>query len=129
MPQTAMDLIAEASDAIETIEVDEARKIHGNVDVLFIGLREPPEIEHTGTVPGAVTTPRGMLEFAIDPSLPTHNEAFSSGKLLVFYCASGGRSAQGAKTAQDMGLEKICTMAGGFRAWVEAGGETEGGNR
>lgn len=129
MPQTAMDLIAEASDAIETIEVDEARKIHGNADVLFIDLREPPEIERTGTVPGAVTTPRGMLEFAIDPSLPTHNEVFSSGKLLVFYCASGGRSALGAKTAQDMGLEKICTMAGGFRAWVEAGGETEGGNR
>jgi rhodanese-related sulfurtransferase len=129
MPKSAMDLIAEANDAIETIDVDEARKIHANADVLFIDLREPTEIERTGTIPGAVATPRGMLEFAIDPSMPTHNEAFSSGKLLVFYCASGGRSALGAQTAQEMGLENVCHMGGGFRAWIEAGAESEGGNR
>ena len=125
MSKTAMDLVADANEAIETIDVDDARKIHGNADVIFVDVREPPELTRTGTVPGALATPRGMLEFAIDPSLPTHNEGFSADKLFVFFCGSGGRSALAAKTAQDMGLEKVCSMAGGIRAWIESGGELE----
>jgi rhodanese-related sulfurtransferase len=66
-----------------------------------------------------------MLEFALDPTMPYHNEAFSSGKHVIFYCASGGRSALAADTAQQLGLQNISHLSGGFKAWCEAGGAVE----
>jgi rhodanese-related sulfurtransferase len=37
------------------------------------------------------------------------------------------RSALAAQTVQRMGLEPVCHIEGGFRAWQEAGGPVEGG--
>jgi rhodanese-related sulfurtransferase len=62
-----------------------------------------------------------MLEFWIDPESPYHKEIFSSGKSFVFFCAAGWRSALATKTAQDMGLDKVAHIDGGFGAWREAG--------
>jgi rhodanese-related sulfurtransferase len=66
-----------------------------------------------------------MLEFWVDPESPYHKEIFASGKRMVLHCAAGWRSALAAKTLQDMGLENVCHMAGGFDAWKEAGGTVE----
>jgi rhodanese-related sulfurtransferase len=55
------------------------------------------------------------------PKAPYHREIFSSGKSFVFYCAAGWRSALATKTAQDMGLEPVAHIEGGFGAWREAG--------
>ncbi len=63
-----------------------------------------------------------MLEFALDPSSPYHNAAFSSGKNIILYCAGGARSALAADTAQTMGLSNVAHLAGGFRKWTEADG-------
>jgi rhodanese-related sulfurtransferase len=57
--------------------------------------------------------------------LPYHHPAFSSGKRVIFYCASGGRSALAADTAQQMGLERVSHLGGGFKGWCEAGGRVE----
>ena len=65
---------------------------------------------------------RGMLEFTLDPTLPYHNPVFSSGKKVVSYCASGGRSALAADTAQTMGLAQVSHLSGGFKGWKEANG-------
>jgi len=65
------------------------------------------------------------VPFIADPEAPMHDPALSSGKRLVLYCASGGRSALAAKTLRDMGIANVCHMAGGFGAWVEAGGPAE----
>ena len=43
----------------------------------------------------------------------------------MFYCASGWRSALAARTAQDMGLERVSHIGGGFAAWRGAGGPIE----
>ena len=56
-----------------------------------------------------------------------HKTELSSGKRLVLYCASGGRSALAAKTLQDMGVDNVCHIAGGFTAWVESGGLVDSG--
>ena len=42
---------------------------------------------------------------------------------LILYCASGNRSALAAVTLQEMGYEKVASMAGGFRDWVGTGGD------
>jgi rhodanese-related sulfurtransferase len=58
--------------------------------------------------------------FTLDPTLPHHNPVFSSGKSFIFYCASGGRSALAADTAQHMGLGNVSHLGGGFKSWKEA---------
>lgn len=63
-----------------------------------------------------------MLEFWVDPDSPYAKPIFSTGKIYVFFCASGWRSALATKTVQDMGMEKVAHVKGGFKAWKAAGG-------
>jgi rhodanese-related sulfurtransferase len=53
-----------------------------------------------------------------------HKPELASGKKLVLFCGSGGRSALAAKTLKDMGLENVAHVAGGFGAWQKANGPT-----
>ena len=114
-------LVDEAKSRIRTISLDEARARHGKDDVLFVDLRDVRELEREGMIPGAFHCPRGMLEFWIDPDSPYHKDVFASGKEFVFYCNLGWRSALAADVAQQMGLERVLDMEGGFNAWKERG--------
>lgn len=118
------ELVERASSEVETLSVADARGLHGRDDTVFVDLRDPRELDREGMIPGAFSCPRGMLEFWIDPESPYHRPVFASGKRLVFYCGSGWRSALAAKTAQDMGLNDVCHVGGGFSAWRAAGAPT-----
>lgn len=115
------DLLAEANTRIETVAPEQARAWHGDADVVFVDLRDPRELERDGMIPGAFHAPRGMLEFWVDPDSPYHKPIFASGKRFVLYCASGWRSALATDTLRSMGLEPVCHLGGGFKAWKEAG--------
>ncbi|MFI4986762.1 MAG: rhodanese-like domain-containing protein [Alphaproteobacteria bacterium] len=115
------ELLAEANAAVESISAAEARQLLEAGGAVFVDVREGSE-HAEGHIPSSVSVPRGFLEFIADPTAPMHNPALSSGKRLVLYCASGGRSALAAKTLADMGIANVCHMAGGFGAWVQAGG-------
>lgn len=119
--KSVKEMFAEAMGQIETLNVDQARALHGQQGVTFIDLRDPREIWRDGGVPEAINVTRGMLEFWIDPGSPYHKEFFASGNRFVFFCAGGVRSALAAKTAQDMGLTPVCHIEGGFGAWKKAG--------
>ena len=117
--------LAEANAEIETLSVPEAIALTGQPDVVFVDLRDPREMEREGKMPGAFACTRGMLEFWIDPESPYAKPVFAEDKRFVFFCAGGWRSALAAKTAQDMGLEKVAHIEGGFGAWKKAGGAVE----
>jgi rhodanese-related sulfurtransferase len=121
----AKQLVAEANAQVQTISAAEGLKLVGDPDVVFVDVRETVERQKTGGVKGSVHVPRGFLEFFADPESPSHVLALSSGKRIVLYCAAGGRSALAAKTLGEMGVERVCHMAGGFGAWREAGGPIE----
>ena len=125
MVKRAAEMVAEANAAVETIDVEQAKALVGQDDVMFVDVREGAELATQGKIPGAVHTPRGHLEFYADPSAPYHKPELGSGKRLVVYCASGGRSALAAKTLKDMGIAKVANMLGGFTAWQQQGGEIE----
>ena len=72
-------------------------------------------------IPGAFHCPRGMLEFWIDPESPYHKDIFASGKSFIFFCNGAWRSALATDVAQQMGLEPVYEMAGGFAEWKKAG--------
>jgi rhodanese-related sulfurtransferase len=122
----AKDLVAEANAAVRTVTVQDALDLHASGTVQFVDVREPEEWAK-GHIPGAVHVPRGLLEWAADPSNPTHKAEFDAGKPLVIQCASGGRSALAARTLKDMGYKDVANMLGGLAAWREAGGPVEGG--
>src|SRR5690554_7809270 len=114
-------LLSEARARIRTLTLDEAQAMLDDPDTVFVDIRDVRELEREGTVPGAFHAPRGMLEFWVDPDSPYHKDVFSSGKRLVFFCASGWRSALAAKTVKDMGLDNVAHIKGGFTAWKAAG--------
>ena len=90
-------MIAEANAVIETIDVQHALKLVNDPNVQFVDIRDGAEVANTGVVPGAVHASRGLLEFLADPESPMHKKELSSGRKLVLYCASGGRSRPGAR--------------------------------
>jgi rhodanese-related sulfurtransferase len=118
-------LLAEANAEIQTLTPTEAIALYGRDDVVFVDLRDPRELEREGKMPGAFACTRGMLEFWIDPQSPYHKPIFAEDKRFVFFCAGGWRSALAAKTAQDMGIENVAHIEGGFGAWRKAGGAAE----
>ena len=118
-------LIAEANKVVETISIEEAKKIVLSEKHILIDLRDIRELKREGKIPGAFSCPRGMLEFWIDPESPYHKEIFNQDKTYVFYCASAWRSALSAKTAMDMGLKPVLHIEGGFMAWKKADGDVE----
>lgn len=125
MKKGIKELVADAEAVIETIPAETAIEIALQDDVELIDIRDIRELQREGTVPGAQHAPRGMLEFWVDPDSPYHKPLFASGKKFVLYCASGWRSALATKALQDMGLEPVCHIDGGFTAWKKAGGSVK----
>jgi rhodanese-related sulfurtransferase len=123
--KSAKQLVEEANARVKTISAADAQSLVNADDTVFVDLRDSAELNRDGKIPGAIHVNRGMLEFALDPTLPYHHPAFSSGKRIIFYCAGGGRSALAADTAQQMGLQQVAHLGGGFRGWRDAGGPIE----
>jgi rhodanese-related sulfurtransferase len=122
--RTVQQMLAEAEAAVPRITAEEAKSLVGKPDVVFLDVREPNEVAASGKVPGALTIPRGLVEFRADPNSPVHDAAFDRAKTVVAYCASGGRSALVLKTLKDMGYENVRNL-GGFKTWVDGGGPIE----
>jgi len=119
------ELVRRAEEEIETIDAATALAAAGDQETIFIDLRDIRELQREGKIPGAKHIPRGMLEFWIDPQSPYHKPLFEEPKRFIFYCNLGWRSALAAQVAQQMGLENVCHIDGGFEAWKNAGGPIE----
>ena len=117
-------LLAEAERKTVGITAADAQARLGDPDTVFVDIRDVRELEREGMIPGAFHAPRGMLEFWACPDSKYHKPVFATGKQLVLFCAAGWRSALATKTLQDMGLENIGHIGGGFEAWKQAGAPT-----
>ena len=116
------EMVDEAYAEVTTLSTGDAIKLANDPNVVLVDVRDIRELEREGLVPRSFHAPRGMLEFWIDPDSPYHKSIFAEQKQFVFYCAAGWRSALSAKLAQDMGLENVAHIEGGFGAWKQAGG-------
>jgi rhodanese-related sulfurtransferase len=129
MPQNittgVKDLGAKAQAEIEDVDVARARELHNSGEGMIVDIRDIRELWRDGRIPGAFHAPRGMLEFWIDPNTPYHKEVFAEDKAFIFCCAGGLRSVFATHVAQTMGLKPVYNLAGGFRAWRDAGHPVE----
>ncbi|MEM6996423.1 MAG: molybdopterin-synthase adenylyltransferase MoeB, partial [Myxococcota bacterium] len=66
-------------------------------------------------IPGAQWIPRGFLELKVEDAVPSREQP------VILYCAGGVRSALAAKSIAELGYTNVSSMAGGFRAWKNAG--------
>jgi rhodanese-related sulfurtransferase len=114
--KTGTEMISDAKRRIQQVTPEAA--LQEQSSAVFVDCREPNEF-NLGHIPGAVFIPRGQLEQQIEARVPRDRR-------IVIYCASGNRSALGADTLQQMGYTNVASLAGGFRGWVEAGGEVDG---
>lgn len=81
---------------------------------VLIDVRERDEYEQ-GYIPRAEWIPRGFLELKVEDLVPDRERE------IVVYCAGGVRSVLAARSLGEMGYAKVSSMAGGFRAWKNAG--------
>ena len=124
MTTSVKDMLAAANAAVPRIGFAEAQDMMAKDDTLIVDVRDAPEVEKTGKVEGALHVSRGMLEFRADPASPYHDKRFAKDKTIILYCASGGRSALGAKTLKDLGFTHVYNL-GAFKDWAESGGAVE----
>jgi rhodanese-related sulfurtransferase len=117
----AMDRVHAAEKEIVTLTLEETRSAMTDENTVIVDIRDVRELWREGRIPGAFHSPRGMNEFWIDPESPYHKPIYASNKRFVLYCGGAWRSALEAKMFQEMGIENVAHMAGGFSAWKEAG--------
>ncbi|MCP9480899.1 rhodanese-like domain-containing protein [Shimia sp. CNT1-13L.2] len=118
-------LVEEAKKEITTLDQDKAQAMVDAGEAMFVDIRDIRELEREGRMPGAVHGPRGMLEFWIDPESPYHKPVFDTDKTLILFCAGAWRSALAVKALQDIGVENIAEMEGGFGSWKKQGRPVE----
>ena len=124
LKKSSKQLVEEANAKIQTLSFDRASQLLGRAEVLFVDIRDVRELEREGTIPGALHAPRGMLEFWVDPDSPYFKPVFGEAQQTVLFCQSGWRSALATAALQDMGLDGVCHIEGGFVDWKKSGGAT-----
>lgn len=116
--KTAAQLIAEAKSRIKEVSAEEVMDMQRRGEkVVLLDVRDLQEV-NLGKIPGTLHISRGNLETKVEAQIPRDAH-------VVIYCASGNRSAFAAERLAEMGYQDVASMAGGFRAWVEAGGDVD----
>jgi rhodanese-related sulfurtransferase len=126
--KSAAELVAEAKQRVVNLTVADVAAELESGDPLIVDVREPAERDEHGSIPGAISAPRGMLEFYADPTSAYHKPEFDPGRRVILHCMAGGRSALAADTLQQMGYADVAHLDGGFTAWKQAGQPVEGGS-
>ncbi len=85
----------------------------------LVDVREDNEWQR-GHARGAEHMGRGVIERDIETAVPDHDAE------LILYCGGGYRSALAADNLRRMGYTNVYSLAGGWRAWKDAGAPVEG---
>lgn len=114
-----VEIVDDAKSRVQEISVEQAfaRMSEG---ANLIDVREDNEWE-AGHAKGAIHLGRGIIERDIVGAFP------DKGAELILYCGGGYRSALSADMLQKMGYTNVLSMAGGWKAWKDAGGEVAKG--
>jgi sulfur-carrier protein adenylyltransferase/sulfurtransferase len=113
---TFSELLAKVKTQIREVSVEDtkARLLDSPHAPVLVDVRERDEYEQ-GFIPSAQWIPRGFLELKIEDTVPLRDRE------IIVYCAGGTRSAFAAQSLHELGYRKVSSMAGGFRAWKNAG--------
>ncbi|HEX8494081.1 MAG TPA: rhodanese-like domain-containing protein [Pyrinomonadaceae bacterium] len=115
-----LQLVNEAKSRIRELTVAETlERIAANPAARLIDVREDNEWQESHAA-GAHHMGRGIIERDIETQIPDHDTE------LILYCGGGYRSALATDNLQRMGYRNVYSMAGGWKAWKDAGAPVEG---
>jgi rhodanese-related sulfurtransferase len=115
-----LKLVESVRPSVREVDVAEAQRRAAGGAIL-VDVREDREWD-AGHARGAIHIGKGVIERDIEQKIPDANAE------IILYCGGGFRSALAAKALGEMGYRNVASMAGGWRAWQAAGGETESGD-
>lgn len=115
-----LKLVEEARARVREVSVDEARDALARGEARLIDVREDREWD-AGHAAGAEHLGKGVIERDVEKSVPDRDAP------LILYCGGGFRSVLAADTLARMGYRDVVSMAGGWRAWRDAGAPEERG--
>ena len=114
-----LKIVNDAKTRVREISVAETQKrIRENKDAKLIDVREDNEWDAAHAA-GAIHLGKGIIERDIERTVPDKDTE------LILYCGGGYRSALATDSLQKMGYTNVFSMAGGWKAWKEAGGSVE----
>src|SRR5277367_2281244 len=118
MSQSSAELLRQVKSQIDEVDPAEVNELIDE-GVAIIDVRETEEFA-AGHLPGAKHVPRSYLETRIEGVVPDRSTQ------VILYCASGNRSAYGARTLeQELGYEHVRSMTGGITLWKDRGYDVE----
>jgi len=118
-----LKLVEDTKQQIREVHIAAVRKkLDAGEYFHFIDVREDHEFAQDHAK-GAIHLGRGILERDIESLIPDNRAE------IVLYCGGGFRSALAVDSLQRMGYTNVTSMAGGIRAWREAGYPLEGASR
>jgi len=110
------NLVDDAKSRVKEVSVAETlERVRAGASLLDV--REDKEWD-AGHASPAVHLGRGVIERDIIQEFPDKSAE------LILYCGGGYRSALTADNLQKMGYTNVYSMAGGWKAWKDAGGPT-----
>ena len=113
-----LKLVDDAKSRVREVSVEEARRKLETGKAKVIDVREESEWA-AGHARGAEHMGKGVIERDIEARVPDKNAE------IILYCGGGFRSALSADNLQKMGYKSVTSMAGGWRAWQDAGAPVE----
>ncbi len=115
-----LKLVEEVRPRVREIGVDEARARQA-AGARLIDVREESEWA-AGHAAGAAHLGKGVIERDIEARVPDRDAE------VLLYCGGGFRSLLAGDALQRMGYTNVASVAGGWRAWQEAGAPVERGS-
>ena len=115
-----LKLVQDAKSRVREVSVDQTRSKLEKGGAKLIDVREDSEWA-AGHARGARHLGKGVIERDIEKQIP------DKGAEIILYCGGGFRSALSADALQRMGYTNVASMAGGWRAWQQAGAPIEMG--
>ena len=122
--KTLEALLIEANELVKRLSYNESLELINNTETVIIDVREESEVFNLGLIKNAVHIPRGLIEFKLSPNSQNNPVLINDNTNILVYCAGGYRSALAAKTLLDLGFKNVYNL-GGFKEWVESGGEIQ----
>jgi len=112
-----LKVVNDAKSRIREVTVDETKqRMKANPDAKLIDVREDTEWQ-AGHAAAAEHLGKGIIERDIEATVPDKSTE------LILYCGGGFRSALAADVLQTMGYTNVFSLAGGWKAWKDSGGE------
>lgn len=112
-------LVNDAKSRIKEVTVRETLdRLHENAEAKLVDVREDGEWDASHAA-GAIHLGKGIIERDVEATIPDKSAE------IILYCGGGYRSALAADSLEQMGYTNVYSMAGGWKAWVDAGAETE----